>query len=134
MTPALVFTTAFAALSAGHWAADYWVQTNVQAQRKGGPGWPGRRACLAHVAAYTLTVAACLLLAAVVLAVPLSAPRVAIGLLGNAALHYAADRRGPLYRLAVICGKGDYWERGGSAPLDQSFHWFCLFAAALVIA
>lgn len=132
--PDVTFPVAFIALSAGHWVADYWVQTDRQACAKGGAGWPGRRACLAHVLTYTVTLAAVLALTSAVLAVPLSWPRVAVALAANGALHYAADRRTPLRRVAVLLGKGEYWDRGGSAPLDQSFHWFCLFLAALAIA
>lgn len=134
MTPALTFAVASAALAAGHWTADYWTQTNTQALTKGKPGWAGRRACAAHVATYTLTLAAFLALAAVVLAVPLSWPHVAIALLANAGAHYFADRRTPLRRVAAALGKAEFWDNGGAAPLDQSFHWACLFLAALIIA
>ena len=131
---ALTFAVAWAALSGGHQAADYWIQTHRQATRKTMPGWPGRRACLAHVATYTLTLAACLALAGTLLAVPPSWPHAAAGLAFSAVTHYAADLRTLLRRLAVRLGKGGYWDNGGAAPLDQSFHWFCLFLAALLIA
>lgn len=134
MAPALTFAVAAAALSAGHWLADYWVQLHSQATGKAGPGWPGRRACLGHVITYTVTLAAVLALAAIVLSVPLSWPRVTAALLANGALHYLADRRVHLRRVAVLLGKGEYWDAGGNAPLDQAFHWFCLFLAALLIA
>lgn len=131
---AITFAVAFAALSAGHWLADYWIQTHSQATRKALPGWPGRRACLGHVLTYTATLAVFLLFAADVLAVPLSLPRVALALAANGVLHFVADRRVHLRRLAIWLSKGEYWDVGGSAPLDQSFHWFCLFLIALVIA
>lgn len=134
MTPALTFTVAFAALSAGHWLADYWVQTSSQALTKGEPGWTGRRACAAHVATHTLTLAACIRLASMVLAISFSWPHVVAGLLVSAVTHYLADRRVHLARAARILGKEDYWANGGAEKLDQSFHWFCLFIAALVIA
>lgn len=132
--PATVFPIAFAALSAGHWVADYWIQTHYQATHKGLPGWAGRRACLAHVATYTLTLAAILSLTGTLLAVPLNWPHVAAGLTVSAVTHYAADRRALLRRIAVLIGKADYWDNGGAASLDQAFHWFFLFVAALLIA
>ena len=55
MTAAAIFAAVSAAYAAGHWAGDYWVQTHRQACAKGAPGWPGRRACAAHVATYTAT-------------------------------------------------------------------------------
>lgn len=134
MIPALTFTVAFAALSAAHWVSDYWLQSNTQATRKGLPGWPGRRACLAHVAVYHLTAAGFLALAAGVLAVPLSIPHVTAGLAVSAVTHYFADRRTPLRRLACLLGKESYWHNGGAAQLDQAWHWAWLFAASLVIA
>lgn len=42
-------------LLVAHTVADHWVQTDAQARNKGLPGWPGRRACAAHVASYTAT-------------------------------------------------------------------------------
>lgn len=134
MTSALTFTVAFAALAVGHQAADYWVQSDRQARRKGLPGWPGRRACAAHVGTYHATLAGFLALAAIVLAVPVSVPHAAAGLLVSAVSHYFADRREPLRRLACLLGKEDYWHNGGAADLDQAWHWCWLFAAALIIA
>jgi len=145
MTAAATFAVVFAALGAGHQAGDYWVQTHRQALAKGGPGWAGRRACAAHVATYTLTLAACLALAAWRLSVPLSGAQVAAGLAVSAVTHYAADRRRPLERLAevlgasVVPGKARFYAAGdglatGAAYLDQAWHWMWLFVSALVIA
>jgi hypothetical protein len=140
MSGAAVFAAVFAAYAAGHQVGDYWVQTNGQAQRKGLPGWPGRRACAAHVATYTLTLAACLALACWWLAVPLSLLWAAGGLGVSAVTHYFADRRRPLERLArLIPGKLGFWRAGeglasGAAHLDQAWHWWWLFAAALITA
>jgi hypothetical protein len=136
---AAVFTVAFAAFTAAHMVADYWVQTNGQAMRKGLPGWTGRRACLAHVATYTLTLAAFLALAAWVLSVPVSPAWAAAGLAVSALTHYLADRRRPLAWLADRIGKGGFWRAGeglssGAAHLDQSWHWLWIFAAALITA
>jgi hypothetical protein len=106
--------------------------------------WParqaGRRACAAHTATYTLTLAGCLALAAWRLSVPLSVSHVAAGLAVSAVTHYAADRRRPLECLAALMGgKICYYRAGsglatGAACLDQAFHWACLFVSALVIA
>src|ERR1017187_1680890 len=95
MNAAATFAAVFAALAAGHQAGDYWVQTDSQAARKGGPGWPGRRACAAHVATYTVTLAACLAVAAWWLSLPLSAGWVTAGLAVSAVTHYFADRPKP---------------------------------------
>jgi hypothetical protein len=140
MTAATVFAAVFAAYAAGHQAGDYWVQTNAQAAGKGAPGWAGRRACAAHVATYTLTLAACLALAWWRLGLPLHPGAVAAGLAVSAASHYFADRRRPLERLAsLIPGKSAFWRAGdglasGAAHLDQAWHWWWLFAAALITA
>jgi hypothetical protein len=140
VTAAVVFAVVFAALAAGHGAGDYWVQTNGQAAGKGLPGWPGRRACAAHVATYTLTLAACVALAWWRLALPLSPGWAGAGLAVSAVSHYFADRRRPLQRLAgLIPGKLAFWRSGaglasGAAHLDQAWHWWWLFAAALIAA
>lgn len=140
MSAAVVFATAFAAYAAGHQVADYWIQTPGQSARKALPGQPGRRACLAHVTTYTVTLAVLLALAAGVLAVPVSPRWAAAGLAVNAVTHYFADRRAPLRKLAaLIPGKAGFWDAGkglasGAAHLDQSWHWLWIFAAALITA
>src|ERR1017187_6289491 len=97
---AAVFAAVAIALLAGHQIGDYWVQTNGQAMGKPLPGWPGRRACAAHVATYTLTLLVTISLAWSCLALPLSAAWVAGGLGVSAVTHYFADRRKPLERVA----------------------------------
>jgi hypothetical protein len=135
---AVVFAVALGAYLAGHQVADHWVQTNGQAAGKVLPGWPGRRACAAHVATYTLTLAAALALAAWWLAVPVSPGRAAAGLAVSAVTHYFADRRAPLWRLADRLGKAGMRVRGepfgGGYALDQSWHWGWLLVAALLTA
>jgi hypothetical protein len=136
---AAVFAAVLAAYAAGHQAGDYWVQTGAQAMRKGLPGPAGRRACLAHVATYTLTLAAFLALAAWYLPLPVSPARAAAGLLVSALTHYLADRRAPLRAVAARLGKDGFWDAGeglasGAAHLDQSWHCAWLFAAALITA
>jgi hypothetical protein len=139
MTAAIVFAVTLGAYVAGHQVADYWVQSSAQAMRKGLPGWAGRRACAAHVASYTLTLAAFLALTAWRLALPVSPGWAAMGLAVSAVTHYLADRRTPLRRVADLTGKGEFWRVGdglasGAAHLDQSWHWAWLFIAALVTA
>ncbi len=139
MTAAAVFAAALGAYLAGHQVADYWVQTSAQAMRKGLPGWPGRRACAAHVTFYTLTLAGFLALAAWWLALPVSPGWAAAGLAVSAVTHYFADRRKPLARLADLAGSGEFWRSGeglasGAAHLDQAWHWLWLFVAALITA
>ncbi|MBO0802376.1 MAG: transcriptional regulator [Nocardiopsaceae bacterium] len=134
MPAAVTFAVAFAALSAGHWLADYWIQRHSQALRKALPGWAGRRACAGHVASYTLTLGYALAIACTALDVPLSWPHLTAGLGFAAVTHYLADRREPLRRIAARLGKAEYWDDGGAPALDQSAHWACLFIAALFIA
>jgi hypothetical protein len=145
VTAAVVFSVVLGAYLTGHQVDDYWLQTGAQALGKGLPGWAGRRACAAHVATYTLTLAACLALAAWRLALPVSPAWAAAGLAVSAVTHYIADRRRPLQRIAdalggsLVPGKGEFWRSGeglasGAAHLDQSWHWLWLFAAALITA
>ena len=115
------------------------MQTSHQAMRKGLPGWAGRIACAKHVATYTLTLAACLALAAWRLSLPVSIGWAATGLAVSALTHYFADRRKPLAKLADLLGNGGFWRSGeglasGAAHLDQSWHWLWLFIAALITA
>lgn len=139
MAAAVVFAAVFGAYAAGHQVGDYWVQREWQALGKGLPGWAGRRACAAHVAGYTLTLAVFLAVAAWWLSVPVRPGWAAAGLAVSAVTHYFADRRAPLARLAALAGKGGFWRCGeglasGAAHLDQSWHWLWLFAAALITA
>lgn len=142
------FAAVFVALFVAHQVADHWIQTQHQADCKGRPGWPGRIACAAHVATYTLT--ALVALAALALSTDLDASpgKVAAGLAISAVTHYIADRRTPLKRLADLTGSAKFYALGipragrddnpslgtGSYALDQSFHYLFLFIAALVIA
>lgn len=138
-TPAATFAAVAVTYLAAHEVADYWVQTDTQAQRKGLSGGPGRRACAAHVATYTATLGGCLAVTARTLGLPLRARRVALGLAVSAVTHYVADRRAPLRQLAQATGKGGFYSRGeglasGAAALDQAWHIGWLFAAALLTA
>jgi hypothetical protein len=128
------FATVFVALFVAHQVADHWVQTDHQAQAKGGDGWHARAACAAHVATYTVTAAIVLMITVYVAGIELSPARAALGLAVSAVTHYTADRRTPLRRVAAGLGKGAYWDRGGAYPLDQSFHYLWLWVAALICA
>ena len=126
----------YAALHAGSQVADYWGQTNDQAETKGKPGRDGRAACARHVATLTATQALFLGLAATLSGERLQGRRVVAGLALNAATHYWADRRFTLEGLAdrLECiGKGDYYRAGGAPHLDQAFHTGVCALAAMVI-
>lgn len=139
MSTATTFAAVAASFYAAHQVGDYWVQTSGQARAKGMPGWPGRRACAAHVATHTLTLALFLGAAWLWLGLPLSVLWVAAGLATEAASHYFADRRGPLARVADATGSGGFWRAGeglatGAALLDQAWHWGWMFASALIVS
>lgn len=123
--------TVFAALYAGHLVGDHWVQTDRQAIRKGLPGWAGRRACLAHVATYTVT----LLLFVVAAGAALDWWRVVMGLVVSAVSHYVADRRTPMVTMCRWLGKGQGFlrDRDGYYKMDQSWHVGWLFITALIM-
>ncbi|MEV0396861.1 DUF3307 domain-containing protein [Polymorphospora rubra] len=147
-TEAATFAAVFAALYVAHQVADHWVQTQHQADCKGRPGWVGRIACAAHVATYTLTALIALVFLVANTGITLSGWHVAVGLTVSAVSHYIADRRTPLRKLAELLGSARFYALGtprpgrddnpslgtGAYALDQSFHLFFLFAAALIIA
>jgi hypothetical protein len=128
------FAAIFATLFAAHQAGDYWVQTHRQAAYKGLPGWPGRRACLGHVASYTLACTGAVLGADRALGLRVRWPGLLAGQLLSAATHYIADRRAPLRALALAIdpNKREYLDNGGAAGLDQSYHLVWLAVAALL--
>nr|MDT0661926.1 DUF3307 domain-containing protein [Micromonospora sp. DSM 115978] len=134
-------------LHAAHTVADHWIQTQHQASHKGLPGWSGRRACLAHVATYTLTAVLALLALAVVTGWRPGPAGLAAGLAVSAITHYVADRRTPLRRIAEQVGAGQFYTLGvpragrddnpslgtGAYALDQSWHIGWLWVSALLI-
>lgn len=142
------FAAVFAALYAGHQVADHWVQTQHQADHKGKPGWVGRWNCAKHVATYGATQMAAI--GALVLALDLTVAPLPLtaGMALNLATHYIADRRTPLFRIALALGSGKLWALGtprpdhddnpslgtGAYALDQSWHVGWLFVAALVMS
>jgi hypothetical protein len=160
-TPALNFAAAFAALYAAHEVGDHWPSTYYgamhkgittrQAREGGLSRWTGPRACAAHVATYTATAALFLAVMVWRTHLPLTVSRAALALAVSAVTHYWADRRYTLKwlcdRLAFI-GKDAHYRLGhprqghddnvtlgtGAFHLDQSFHIFWLFVAALICA
>ena len=155
MDSAGTFAAVFSALFAAHSVGDHWVQTSWQAARKGDRSRTGHVACGRHVAGLTLTKVIALFAAVLVLGLEVSALGVVVGLGLDAATHYWADRRHTLTSLARVCRKTEFHilgtpahpyhpvdAEGGYAPtlgtgayaLDQSFHHFWLFIAALIIA
>jgi hypothetical protein len=134
-----MFAEVFVALFAAHQVADHWVQTQKQADTKALPGWPGRRACAAHVATHTLTTVVALAAVAARTGMHLHPAALAAGLAINVVTHYIADRRTPLKRIAERIGSGPFYRLAGHGMngaylLDQSWHVGWLFIAALVIA
>lgn len=152
------FAALLATLLIAHHIADYWVQTSWQAAHKADRaatrpwrttgrtiGWGkwlrinaiGWYANLAHVATYTLTAAAAIVVLAWRLDLPLDTGRLAAGLAISAITHAIADRRRPLIGLIRLLGKHDpdwLFDQGGLAHLDQAWHLGWLLIAALVMA
>lgn len=142
------FAAVFAALYAGHQLADHWVQTQHQADHKGKPGWVGRWNCAKHCATYGATQLVALAALALALGLRVSPTALAVGMAVNLTSHYIADRRTPLFRLALATGSGRFWRLGapradrddnpslgtGAYALDQSWHIAWLFVSALIVA
>jgi hypothetical protein len=142
------FAAVFIALYVAHQVGDHWVQTSDQAAHKHLPNAEGRIACLMHVLTYTVTALVALLVVKTVVGLPWEPVQVIAALLVSAVSHYIADRRTPLARLADLLRLGGFYRLGvprphsddnpslgtGAYALDQSFHIFWLFIAALIIA
>ncbi|GGK10587.1 hypothetical protein GCM10010123_45720 [Pilimelia anulata] len=147
-TAAATFAAAYIALHVSHSVADYWVQTDHQANAKGQPGWPGRRACAAHVTTYLATQAVALAAVVAVLHLPVTPVQATAALALSGVTHYVVDRRAPLLWLARKLGMREFLDLGVARPgtddrpclgtgpgaLDQSWHHFWVGAAALLIA
>jgi len=133
----------YAALHAGHTVADYWGQSDFQAQVKGKPGSDGKAACAAHVAVLTATQAVFIGLACAAAGERVNVRRLILGLAVNAVSHYAIDRRDHgvmphLCRALKRYGKEDFAAAGtglatGAALLDQAWHIGWCFATAAII-
>ncbi|MFJ7274673.1 hypothetical protein [Kitasatospora sp. NPDC098663] len=138
-TRAATFAAVYALLRASAALADHWIQTDHQAGTKGRPTPAGRRACAAHVAAYTATQAAALLLGTRALGLRPKPRRLLAALALSAATHYLADRREPLRRAADFTRRGDFLRladhgMNGAYLLDQSWHHVFETGAALIAA
>lgn len=115
----------------------------------------GPRACAVHVATHTVTAAAFLAVTGARTGLPIGLGRAGIALGVSALSHYWADRRTTLRwlcrqldRLFPALHKEEFFDLGAPRPghddnpgigtgayaLDQSFHVFWLFIAALIIA
>lgn len=138
-----MFATIGLALLLGHLFADYFVQTDHQATHKHLPGAPGRRPCVRHVVGITATqavfVAAAAATASLYSQAPVHADSICLGLALNAATHYWADRRTTFAGLVVatdrFSGKATFYATPtGAHMLDQAFHGFWVFVAAVVAA
>ena len=139
MSAAVVFASSCAALYVAHSVGDHWVQTSCQAARKGGVGWSARWACVRHVATLTATKMLLLLVTLWVLDLAVSLVALVAALGVDAVSHYWADRRRPLYALARLLRRDEFWHVGqglgtGAYALDQSWHHLWLWVAALIIA
>ena len=132
----------FAAMYVGHMVGDHWAQTNRQALRKILPGWPGWRACNAHVT--VLTIIQGLTLASLMISTGWEPDylHLWVGLSVNYLSHYVADRRWPLHAIARVLGKGEFYALGdpveapcgtGAYAMDQSWHIAWLWITTLII-
>ncbi|MFJ9772684.1 hypothetical protein ACIRVF_15800 [Kitasatospora sp. NPDC101157] len=138
------FAAAYALFRAAADVADHWIQTDHQASTKGQhdhndgqSSKAGRKACAAHVAAYTATQAGVLIAGTRLLGIRLRPAPVAAALAVSAITHYIADRREPLRKLADATGKGNFVRladhgMNGAYALDQAWHHAAETCAALI--
>lgn len=132
-----LFGAVFAALFVGHMIGDHLLQTDWQASRKAGRGWPAVAAMGGHLGGYFLAQLAALWAVHVVV-VPLDRWAPWWGLGFSVVSHGFIDRRWPVRWLLEHTGSRDFVKMGG-VPLngmylaDQSLHIGCLFVAALII-
>ncbi|WP_445183471.1 transcriptional regulator [Pseudonocardia sp. Cha107L01] len=99
-SPAARFAASYIAMPSAHTFADYWAQTTHQATRHAGENAVGRRACVAHVAVYTLSGTVTVCAANKMLSLDATWRGILIGQFISGASHYFADRRHPLRALA----------------------------------
>jgi hypothetical protein len=116
--------------------ADHWIQSDHQATHKAKPGIEGHAALAGHVASYTATQAAALLIGNRALHLGLRPRSMAAALALSGATHYLIDRRWPVQRMAEAAGKGAFYQLGGPLGgaylLDQATHHLCEAAAAFL--
>jgi hypothetical protein len=138
-SPGARFAAAYLALWAAHNVADYWAQTTYQATNKGRHGnvhenTVGRQACLTHVATYTGATASAIVSVNRSLGLGANWRGIVLGQVVSSASHYFADRRHTLRKLAERTGRLEFYDSGGAASLDQSWHVGWLAVAALLTA
>jgi hypothetical protein len=138
---AVRFLAVYAAGRTAHAVGDYYVQTSHQAIHKSRRTREGQLACASHVASYTATQIVVLLAVNRLLGLGLSARAVAAGQLVSVATHYFMDREHTAEAMHEVMGKGEFHRLGtpgtpftGGKILDQCWHEFWLFVAALVTA
>jgi hypothetical protein len=138
---AVRFAAVCAASLAAHQVGDYYMQNAEQGEHKGDDSPRGQRACAGHVATYTLTQVAVLVIVSRILGLNLGWRAIAAGQLISASTHYFADRAWTLEKFHDAIGKGKLHRLGmpgtpftGGKLLDQAWHHFWLFVAALATA
>ncbi|MEU9245703.1 transcriptional regulator [Streptomyces sp. NPDC048385] len=133
---ATAFPAVYALLRVAADTADHWVQSDHQAQHKAKPGREGHTALARHVASYTATQAAALLVGNRVLGLGLRGRSMAAALALSGATHYLIDRRWPVRKLAEATGKGSFYTLGGPLGgaylLDQATHHLAEGIAAFI--
>lgn len=137
------FGMIFAALVAGHYLADYWVQTDHQAAHKGMTGpdsWCGRWNAFKHAYTYTATLVVVLTVVWGFSGEPYrlsSALVMAAALILNGVTHYIIDRRWTLEAFARAIGKSAWLDRDKATAmlhLDQAAHLAIFGPVALAIS
>lgn len=109
---AVTFAVVLPGLLVAHQVADHWLQTNRQVRDKGRRGWPGRKACAAHVATYTVATASVVVVLWTVFGLQIAPLGFVVGQLVSGISHYWADRGFTLQRLCEVTGKGAFYRLG----------------------
>jgi hypothetical protein len=123
-----------------HGPADYFVQTDHQAQHKGLTGdrsAEGRWNAAKHALSYTVTQAIAVVLVLAVFGFDGSYAVVVAGLVLNGLTHYVIDRRWTLEVFARRVMRKSGWidnDPGALPHLDQAAHLGLFFPVALLIA
>lgn len=153
MLALVMFASSFGALFIAHMIADYWLQTQEQANRKGRRDWLGRLACARHVLGHTVcNVIALAGVYALAGTWPPNWAALTSAVAVIAITHYWADRRFTLEALARVVGRAVNGKHGfykfgtdphdghaacmgtGAAHLDQAWHILWLGVGAAIIA
>ncbi|MFS8200493.1 transcriptional regulator (plasmid) [Streptomyces sp. CWNU-52B] len=126
MNRSTTYPAVYALLRVAADVADHWVQSDHQAQHKAKPGTEGHKALAGHVATYTATQAAALLVGNHALRLGLRPRNMAAALALSASTHYLIDRRWPVRKAAEATGKAAFYNLGGPLGgaylLDQATH------------